>query len=87
MILFPWSFCVQLHLLAQNSTVGVNLRAENIEINQERERKRERGNKIQSAILLLPREGFIYSEYRFQKWEQRRYIIVAIKHLYVFWIQ
>ena len=46
MILFPWSFCVQLHLLAQNSTVGVNLRAENIEINQERERKRERGNKI-----------------------------------------
>ena len=28
MILFPWSFCVQLHLLAQNSTVGVNLRAE-----------------------------------------------------------
>ena len=49
MILFPWSFCVQLHLLAQNSTVGVNLRAENIEINQQKEQ--------QKYILLLLREG------------------------------
>ena len=52
MILFPWSFCVQLHLLAQNSTVGVNLRAEIY-----RNKSKERVTKI--YLITFIREGFL----------------------------
>ena len=55
MILFPWSFCVQLHLLAQNSTVGVNLRAE-IYRNKSTERVTKN---IVYYLLTSERGGFI----------------------------